>query len=100
MMKKLLRIHQDDNVLIVKRLIEQGETIRLDGEELVYAYAIGLGHKIAAELIPKGDKVIKFGISIGSATEDIPKGAHIHLHNLKSDYLPTFTLDHEFIGEK
>ncbi|ODS73599.1 MAG: altronate hydrolase [Cytophagaceae bacterium SCN 52-12] len=99
-MEKLLRIHRDDNVLVVKRLIGAGEMMRFDGEELVYEYPIGLGHKIAAEFIPKGGKVIKFGIPIGSATEDIPRGAHVHLHNLKSDYLPTFTLDHEFIGKK
>jgi hypothetical protein len=56
-----------------------------------------LGHKVASCAIPLGKQVIKFGIPIGSATEDIDLGDHVHLHNLKSDYIPTYTLDHEFI---
>ena len=30
---------------------------------------------------------------IGSATRDIEPGEHVHLHNMKSDYLPTYTLE-------
>jgi hypothetical protein len=32
-------------------------------------------------------------VPIGSAKEEVAAGAHIHLHNLKSDYLETYTLD-------
>jgi hypothetical protein len=44
-----------------------------------------------------GDKIIKFGVPIGSATKHIDIGEHIHLHNMKSDYLPTYTLSDEFV---
>jgi len=30
-------------------------------------------------------------VAIGSATRDIAVGEHVHLHNMKSDYLPTYT---------
>jgi hypothetical protein len=39
--------------------------------------------------------VIKYGVSIGSATRDIELGELVHLHNMKSDYLPTYTLEKE-----
>jgi len=42
--------------------------------------------------IEKSEKIIKFGAPIGSATETIDPGAHVHLHNMKSDYLRAFTL--------
>jgi len=43
--------------------------------------------------------VYKCGVPIGSAKEMIPGGAHIHLHNLKSDYIATYTVDkdHAFV---
>lgn len=42
------------------------------------------GHKYAVRDIRKGEKVVKYGQPIGYATEDIPRGAHIHTHNLKT----------------
>ncbi|MCE5975131.1 altronate dehydratase family protein [Sinirhodobacter sp. WL0062] len=39
------------------------------------------GHKLARIAMAKGAPVIKFGQFIGSATEDIPVGAHVHSHN-------------------
>ena len=45
---------------------------------------------VAARGIGTGEKIIKYGAPIGSATEPIAAGAHVHTHNLQSDYLPTF----------
>lgn len=97
-MEKLMRIHPDDNVMVVKRTIEPGDVQIIGGTPVTFQRSIGLGHKIAATDIGKGTQVVKFGVPIGSATEDIPLGGHVHLHNLKSDYLPTYTLDNEFIS--
>ncbi|HRJ73596.1 MAG TPA: SAF domain-containing protein [Terrimicrobiaceae bacterium] len=43
--------------------------------------------------IRTGEKILKYGVPIGSATCDIAFGEHVHLHNMKSDYLPTYTLE-------
>jgi hypothetical protein len=99
-MEKLMKIHPDDNVLVARRRIDVGEWVSVAGVPVRFEYAIGLGHKVAERGIAKGDKVVKFGIPIGSATEAIPQGGHVHLHNLKSDYLPTYTLNDEFIDHK
>ncbi len=69
-----LRLHADDNVLTV--IVANGP--------------IPLGHKIAARDIAAGEKIIKYGAPIGSAIRDIASGEHVHTHNLKSDYIPTF----------
>lgn len=45
---------------------------------------IPLGHKIALGNIAKGATVIKYGCSIGKATQAIKKGDHVHTHNLKT----------------
>lgn len=95
-MEKLVKIHPNDNVLVVKREIAEGEIIQINGESVRFGKKIGLGHKIAEIPISKGERVIKFGIPIGSATTDILPGDHVHLHNLQSDYIPTYTHDNEF----
>ena len=45
---------------------------------------IKAGHKIALKDIKKGDSVIKYGYSIGYATENINKYEWVHTHNLIS----------------
>lgn len=44
------------------------------------------GHKFALKPIHSGDPVCKYGARIGTATADILQGAHVHLHNMKSDF--------------
>ena len=96
-MNKLMKIHPADNVLVVKNSIAPGDEEQIGDIKIILKKALGFGQKVAAKNISKGEKVIKFGVPIGSATEDIPIGSHVHLHNLKSDYISTYTLDHEFI---
>lgn len=42
------------------------------------------GHKYALCNIKAGERVIKYGMPIGVATEDIPSGTHVHTHNMKT----------------
>ena len=98
--RKLLRIHGNDNVLIVVSPIRPGDRDSVDGHELVFTQEIAIGHKVAARDIKAGEKVYKCGVPIGSAKQRIPAGAHMHLHNLKSDYIATYTLDKDNVFVK
>jgi (2R)-sulfolactate sulfo-lyase subunit alpha len=98
--RKLLRIHRDDNVLIAVTSIQPGDRDLIDGVEVVFTQNIGIGHKVAARSILAGEKVYKCGIPIGSAKEVIPVGSHVHLSNLKSDYIATYTLDKDNVFVK
>jgi altronate dehydratase small subunit len=95
-MKYLKRIDAKDNIVVVCRRIEQGDKINVEGEEMIMSSSFGLGHKMAARNIEAEEKIIKFGLPIGSATTSIAKGEHIHLHNMKSDFVPTYTLENGF----
>lgn len=98
--KKLMKINAADNVLVICQAVVPGDHVEVDGLSIHFDISLAVGHKVAARPIGKGEKVIKFGVPIGSATQDIPSGGHVHLHNLKSDYLSTYTLDNEFISKK
>jgi altronate dehydratase small subunit len=46
--------------------------------------AIAFGHKFAVRDIGKGERIVKYGETIGLATQDIAAGRHVHVHNLES----------------
>lgn len=84
-MNNLIKINDKDNVAVC-----------LDGELF--------GHKIALADMKAGEQIIKYGYPIGTLTDDVKKGDHIHDHNLKtnlsskSEY--TFFGDNEYCPEK
>jgi altronate dehydratase small subunit len=88
-----IRLSPLDNIVVLSRSVDAGTAIEVDGRQLTVAKPLGLGHKLAFRSIAAGEKILKYGASIGSATRAISAGEHVHLHNMKSDYLPTYTLD-------
>lgn len=92
---RLLLLAPQDNVFVLRDAIEAGETIEVSGDAVTFEKRIGLGHKIARNPVSAGEKILKYGAPIGSATTDIATGEHVHLHNLASDYTPTYALDRE-----
>lgn len=90
---RLLSLNADDNVLIVRQTIDAGENVLIDGTSVRVDACIELGHKLARRPIETGEKIIKYGAPIGSATRSIATGEHVHLANLKSDYTPSYSLE-------
>lgn len=87
--QRLLLLAPGDSVFVLRDQIAAGEMIVVEGTKVRVQVALGLGHKIARVALAPGDKVVKYGAPIGSATKAIAVGDHVHLHNLKSDYTPT-----------
>ena len=88
-----LLLHPEDNVVVCRRDVRAGERLVIDSDVLVVRTDVALGHKIARRLIHRGAPVIKYGMSIGSSTSEIQPGDWVHLHNMKSDYIPSHTRD-------
>ena len=91
--RQLIQLQRNDNIACLTRTVEKGETLTVGGRKFTLDMTLGLGHKIALRNISKGEKIVKFGVPIGSAVERILVGEHVHLHNMKSDYIPTYTLE-------
>ena len=90
---RLLLLSPDDNCVIATMTLAAGTELMLDGERVVLAETVALGHKLARHALSAGDKILRYGAPIGHVTRDVAKGEHLHTHNLESDYLPTYTLD-------
>lgn len=87
----LILLHPDDNVMVCVAQIRAGDTVPIDREAVTSAADIGVGHKVARRALRSGEKIIKYGAPIGSMSEDASKGEHVHLHNMRSDYIPSHT---------
>jgi hypothetical protein len=90
---RLLLLDDRDNVFVVRARIQAGEAIDVEGRPVVIAHDLPLGHKLARRDIAPGEKVVKYGAPIGSAVTAIRVGDHVHVHNVRSDYTPTYHLE-------
>ena len=87
----VILLHPDDNILVCVKQFHPGDEICIDGEKLISEIDIAVGHKIARKNLLPGDKVYRYGAPIGSMTQAVAKGQHVHMHNMKSDYIPSHT---------
>ena len=86
----LILIAHGDDVLVAVRDLDAGIHRTSDGGTALVRESVRLGHKVAVRDLAKGERVVRAGMSIGSATTAIRAGAWVHTHNLASDYIATF----------
>jgi arabinonate dehydratase len=85
--EKAIVIHSEDNVAIAKTAIGLGTVLRLNGTQIFLNQTVQPGHKIALRAIAQGHPIVRYGQVIGLATEDIPQGSTVHVHNMTIDNL-------------
>jgi len=91
MVSSIIILHARDNVAVARRPIEPGEW--LEPDRLRASEPVPRGHKVAIQRIAAGDMVRKYGQVIGTATQDIEPGQHVHTERLE---MHDFALAHEF----
>nr|WP_246054934.1 altronate dehydratase family protein [Paracoccus gahaiensis] len=74
-----IHLHDRDNIMVALTPLAPGAPVAGD---TVAAEAIPAGHKIALRPIAAGEPVLKYGQVIGTATQAIAAGAHVHTQNL------------------
>lgn len=96
---RVILLSPEDNCVIAATVLEAGTALVIDGQQVVLAGTVPIGHKLARRALAAGEKVFRYGAPIGHVTADAACGEHLHLHNLVSDYLPTYTHDegHSFV---
>jgi altronate hydrolase len=86
-----IRLHPEDDVVIARVEIPAGTLVQREG---VRAGAmIPAGHKLATRAVEAGKPVRRYNQIIGFATQAIPAGAHVHVHNLA---MGSFERDYAF----
>lgn len=83
-MRNALKITPQDSVAVALVNLTAGSVAQTDEQAFQLVTDVPAGHKFAVKSIVKGEPVIKYGYPIGQAREEIPQGAHVHVHNLKT----------------
>jgi len=83
-------LHPDDTVATSLSELRAGQPVLLrdragePGGILEARGPVPIYHKIAVREHAAGDRVLKYGETIGTATQPIRAGEHVHTHNLES----------------
>jgi len=83
-MRRTIKIHASDNVAVALMSLDAGARIADGYSEVITASEIPRGHKVALADLELGQPVIKYGFTIGKATQRISSGDWIHTHNLET----------------
>jgi (2R)-sulfolactate sulfo-lyase subunit alpha len=90
-MKYGILIHEaEDDVGVAVMDLKAGDEIgaaTLEGQAVgtvKVVQDIPLGHKVAMRALPQDKHVIEYGRAIGRATQAVERGAHVHVHNLRT----------------
>ena len=93
-MAKAIVIHRGDNTATLFGEAQAGELVSVRGEngeivaEIIARQDIPVGHKIALKEIGEGERVLKYGETIGVATQLIQEGEHVHIQNVVGAVFP------------
>lgn len=79
-MRQSIQVDSRDNVAIIVN--EQGVSSQADVDGVAALTAIPFGHKIALRLIAKDEAVLRYGVAIGYAKEDLPAGSWVNESNI------------------
>ncbi|RDY31150.1 UxaA family hydrolase [Lachnotalea glycerini] len=84
-MSAVIQIKKNDNVVVAIQTIKKDELIEIGTFRIKAMETIPQGHKMAIETIKKEENIIKYGFSIGHATEHILAGTWVHTHNMQTN---------------
>jgi len=80
--KIAIKMDSIDNVAVIIDDTQKGENVFVGELKIIAKKNIKRGHKIAIMPIIKGKYIIKYGVPIGKAKNDILIGCHVHDHNV------------------
>ena len=89
--QQFIVMHSRDNCATALTSLPKGTTVTYSNRVIRLNHDIALGHKFAIVDISIEALVVKYGQTIGRATQDIACGDWIHVHNLRSVYMEAFT---------
>ncbi|WP_067029505.1 UxaA family hydrolase [Allomuricauda sp. CP2A] len=81
-MKKLIKVHPDDNVAIALIDLSKGDHIEFGDIRMELHADVPAKHKINLQPLKKGDKIYMYGVLVGTAQKDLDKGMLLTTENV------------------
>jgi altronate hydrolase len=90
MKQKVLKVSPKDNVLVALSDLKKGETITYGDENFILQDDVKAKHKFFTTDLQLGDKVIMYGVLVGTAQKFIAKASWMSTENIKHAAEPYF----------
>tara|TARA_R110002020_G_scaffold296658_1_gene512334 strand:- start:134612 stop:136225 length:1614 start_codon:yes stop_codon:yes gene_type:complete len=84
-MKKLIKVHPDDNVAVVLADLFVGDTVDFEGKKVIIQSDSKAKHKIALTDFMPNDPIYMYGVLVGKALSAIPYGGLLTTENVKHE---------------
>ena len=83
-MIEAVMLNPGDNIGVALVNLKPRTEVKIYGREVwvTLAEPIPYQHKFSVKPIDSGKEIIKDGVVIGKATQDIERGQHVHTHNM------------------
>ncbi len=88
MLRRVLRIHPSDDVLVALTDLAAGETVDHGGAPLRVVTPVRAKHKIALRDFAVDDPIHMYGVLVGRAVRLIPRGEGLTTENVRHDAAP------------
>ncbi|MDB5023674.1 MAG: altronate dehydratase [Mucilaginibacter sp.] len=79
---RFIRIHPRDNVLVALGDLGQGTLIEFEGQSFNLTGPVAAKHKFAINALHPDDSIFMYGVLVGKATKNIPRGGLISTENI------------------
>ncbi|WNH09117.1 UxaA family hydrolase [Thalassobellus suaedae] len=83
MQNKIIKVNATDNVAVALINLKAGDVIPFEGEDIKILSDTKSKHKIALQKFESGDRIIMYGVLVGSANGVIEKGDVLTTENVK-----------------
>ena len=83
MQKKIIKVHEEDNVAVALVNLKPGEVLEFEGLSISVLSEINAKHKISLINFKQGDRIIMYGVLVGKAKKEIKKGEALTIHNVE-----------------
>ncbi len=90
MKQNVLKVHPKDNVLVALTDLKKYDVIEFGGEKFVLQEDVKAKHKFFTTDLQQGDKVIMYGVLVGTAQKFIAKASWMSTENIKHAAEPYF----------
>ena len=83
-MIEAVMLNPGDNIGVALADLKSGGEVKMHGREsrVKLVESVPYQHKFSVTQIDSGEEIIKDGVVIGKAIQDIERGQHVHIHNM------------------
>ncbi len=83
MRQNILKVHPKDNVIVALTNLFKGEVVTYEGVEITLQDDVKAKHKFTDAPVPKGGRIIMYGVLVAISQTELAKGALINVDNVK-----------------